>query len=106
MKTLEYKDLVGRTIASVEVIQAEYVRTYNHYACITFTDGTRVIFSGGIAYSPHPPLDEMRKAPKFFTPEEIANVVLQEERERRRRMDEDLATKRQYLAALKKELGE
>jgi len=78
--------LPGKTIATTEVIKAEYGRTYRNYLCLTFTDGTRFMcgyFSTPPCTRPRPPIEEMKKAPAYFTVEDIAEEACQTEKDRR-----------------------
>lgn len=100
------KHMIGRTVASVEQIHAEYGRTYDYYVCIVFTDGEKLMLHGGIPHNPKPALDEMRSAPGFFTAEDCAAKLLRMEQEKRRREQDRLEDKRRELAKLKAELGE
>lgn len=81
------KSLEGKTIASAEAIRAEYGRTYDTYLCLVFSDGSKKLLSGhGVCYSPRPTVEEMQKAPNFFSADDIADRVRQDELEKRARM--------------------
>jgi hypothetical protein len=100
---------IGKTISSFEVIKAEYGRTFPYYICFTFADGTKQILSSffdGEGYNLRPPLEEMKKARKFFSAEDISNRVLQDEKRSRQNEKESLENKKRQLEQLKKELGE
>ncbi len=97
---------INRTVESLELINAEYGRTYREYLCFKFTDGEKIMLYGNIPYAPKPTVEEMKRAPKFFTPEDISEKVLLDEREKRRMEEARLVKKRRDLEELKKELGE
>jgi len=99
------KDLIGKTVTNIEVLRAEYGRTYNNYLCFTCSDGTRVLLYGGEPYGPNPDLKEMRRV-KFFTPEEIAEKVKKEEIRRREKIAEREQLERREYERLKKKFGE
>lgn len=103
---LPLNQFAGKTISSVERIVAEYGRTYNHYLCFVFSDGSKSILYGDEPYNPKPSLKEMRKAPNFYTPEDIADRVLRDEQESRRLAEQSRQQKLYQLEQLKKELGE
>lgn len=106
MKVTELKHFINRTIVGVEKIKAEYGRTYNWYLCFTFSDGGKIILYGGVPINPKPDLEQMKKAPLFFSPEDIAAKVLEDEHARRRIARDRLDAKRELLESLKEELGE
>lgn len=98
-------DFNGKTIAKLEVIKAEFGRTYQKYLCFTFTDGTRVMLAGDLyTHSPDPEPSEMRKAPMFFTPEDIAAKVLRDEQDKRARMERERQAKLAQIERLQREL--
>lgn len=101
------KEMIGKTIKSVEVIRAEYGRTYSHYTCIVFEDGSKIMLCDAtIPYKPNPDQEEMSKAPNYFTPDDIAERVKKDEERKRKKIAEDLYYKKCQLEKLKKELGE
>lgn len=105
----EIGQLIGKTISIVEVIKAEYGRTYSTYFCITCSDGTKLMLASagsGTPWNPNPAVEEMRKAPSFFSAEDIANEVLIMEKKSRKEAANRIQRKRHELEALKKELGE
>jgi hypothetical protein len=103
----DIKEAVGKTIASVERIPAEYGRTYHSYTLIVFTSGEKVMLADGHPPNdPRPTLENMQKAPQFFTAEDIADKMLRIEQEKRRNEKERTDAKRRELERLKKELGE
>ena len=110
MKNLTpFKKCEGKEIASVEVIQDRMGRTWNYITCITFTDGTRSIIGGTCVENiphPNPRLEQMQKAPKFFSAEEIAETVLQEEKEARRKKVQEDDRKRREAQRLLREIGD
>lgn len=111
MATIKKLDeMVGRTVKTVEKIRAEYGRTYETYLLLTFTDGDRCMIGvpggGGIPYDPNPPLEHMKHAPNYFTPEDMAERARKDAEIARRRKAESDRAKRQELEKLKKELGE
>lgn len=107
MKDISYKikDLEGKTIERIDVINAEFGRTYDRYLGFTCSDGTRVLLHGGQPYDPKPKLEDMRKT-NFFTPKEIANKLEQIEIENRKKQQDSINAKRRELERLKRELGE
>lgn len=83
MKNL--KEAKGKTIQSVETIEAEYGRTYSRYTFICFTDGSKIAITGD-SVEPHNPkyiLTEMSKAPNFFSVEDIAKRAAEIEKQKR-----------------------
>jgi len=101
-------NLIGKTIESVEVIKAEYGRTYDYYSCIVFTDKSKALINGdmlSVPWNPSPNIEEMKKAPNFFSAEDIANKVLKIEQERRKVKEKEKEEKERQLNRLKKELG-
>jgi len=107
----EYEKLkevfVGKTVQSLERINIEWARTTTnlHYLCFVFTDGTKVMIKGGFMYKPNPDIEEMKKAPMFFSAEDIANAVLREENERRSRENDRKRQLEYQYNQLAKELG-
>ena len=106
-KEYDVKILEGKTIQSIEVISAEYGRTYNSYVCVVCEDGTKIILADGDSkpYEPKPKVDEMKKAPQFFTPDDIANRVRDIEIDNRQRVKQEQERKTREYNSLKKELG-
>lgn len=102
MKTIE-KELKGKTIQSCEVIHAEYGRTYDQYICLVFTDGSKLILTGSTPWEPDPPVDEMKKAPGYYSAVDIANKVERDENRRRARIAEDKRRDQQEYERLKKQ---
>tara|TARA_Y100000034_G_C6832483_1_gene375907 strand:- start:112 stop:447 length:336 start_codon:yes stop_codon:yes gene_type:complete len=105
---IEPEDWVGKTIKSCEVIRAEHGRTYSSYLCVTFTDGSKhmiSIFGFTRLYDARPPVEEMKKAPNFFSPDDIADEVKRLEVENRKRVAEAKRHKEYQFEKLKKELG-
>lgn len=101
-KYLKIKELEGRTVRSVEVIPAEFGRTYNEYICITCSDGGRFLIGGsGALWNGAPRIGDMQKAPNFFSAEEIAARVLQEEKDRRQYMAQQEAQQRREYEKLR-----
>ena len=102
-------DLVGKTIQSAEAIQAEFGRTYEAYLCLVFSDGTRgmigVVGNGLDLYNPDPQVTEMMKAPKYFSPDDIADKVRENETKVRAARKEARARKMREYKTLQKELG-
>jgi hypothetical protein len=70
-------ELRGKSIKYAEPIQAEWGRTYHQYLCLVFTDGTKALLGGELVgarwLTPDPDLAEMKKAPHFFTPDDLAD---------------------------------
>lgn len=96
MKTIapiqKIEDIRGKTIEFIEDIQAEYGRTYRRYICIVFTDKTRVILIDGIPCNPKPPIEQMEKAPNFFSSKEIGeriDEIRYLEKKKSKRLEED-----------------
>ena len=106
MMDKELKILEGKTIKSLEAIKGEYGRTYNQYICIICTCGTKVIIGGGIAWKPNPDIEDMKKAPNFYSAQDIADKVLGMENNRRSREEDSKRRKLSELKRLKEELGE
>jgi hypothetical protein len=106
-KEYDVKILVGKTIQSIEIISAEYGRTYDSYTCFVCTDGTKIMLADGDSkpYSPKPKVDEMKKAPQFFTPDNIANRVKEIEIDKRQKIKQEQERKTREYNSLKKELG-
>lgn len=100
------KELQGEKIISVDVIRAEYGRTYNEYACFVCESGKRVMVAvHNNPWNAEPPIEEMRKT-QMFTPEEIGEKLIQIETKKRQREKEDRERKKRELERLKRELGE
>jgi nitrate reductase alpha subunit len=103
---MKIEDIKGKTIQSAEIIRAEYGRTYNHYICIVFTDESKIMIAGDDApWNPDPEIEQMKKAPLFFTPDDIAEKVRYIEQEKRDRLKEEHKRKLDKFNELKKELG-
>lgn len=79
----ELSKLIGQRITSIEIIKAEYGRTYGNYLCIVTELGEKVMLYGGIPYKPKPDPEEMKKAPNYFSVQDIANRVAEIEEKRR-----------------------
>lgn len=100
-KFKKLKEMEGKTIKSVEQIKAEYGRTFNAYICIVFTDDTKTLIHGGVPHQPNPIAEDMSKAPKFFTPDEIAERVKKDEQKKRRLTKEREDAERKEYERLK-----
>ena len=89
------------------VISAEWGRTYNSYTCFVCTEGTKIMLADGDSkpYDPKPKVDEMQKAPQFFTPDDIANRVKAIEINNRQKTKQEQERKTREYNSLKKELG-
>lgn len=103
------KDFNGKTISASELIQAEYGRTYDAYLCLVFTDGTKAML-GCVShpinlYGPKPLIEEMKKAPSFFSPEDIAERVVIDERDRRQIITNQQQRDKNEYKRLKKKLN-
>ena len=98
------REAVGKKLTSVEVIRAEFGRTNSQYTCLIFDDKYKIIVEGHGSYfpSPKPPIEEMKKAPNFFSAEDIADAVLKEEQKVRQRKKEKEQMERAEYEALKK----
>lgn len=103
----EPQELNGKTIKTCEMIRAEHYRTYPQYLLLVFTDGTRHILGVDSfePYKPDPDAEEMKRAPSFFSKEEVAEKIERDERKRLARLEEQRRKKMQELRRLKKELG-
>lgn len=107
----EYEKLkevfVGKTVQSLEYINIERNRAVmnSRYLCFVFTDGTKVMIQGGFMYNPNPDIEEMKKAPMFFSAEDIADAVLREETKRRSRENDHKRQLEYEYNRLAKELG-
>ena len=100
------EELKGKTIRTVERIRGEWGRTYDNYVCITFTDGTRTILAAQFPYNPDPTVEEMQKAPEFFSPTEIAAKVQRDEERRRSLIRDEKERRRREYEELKKQFGD
>ncbi len=105
-KEYDVKILEGKTIQSIEVISAEFGRTYNSYTCIVCEDGTKIMLADGDSkpYNPKLKIDEMKRAPNYFTPDDIANRVKAIEIDNRQRQKQDRERKTHEYERLKREL--
>ncbi len=103
---MKITELTGKTISSCELINAEFGRTYDKYLCIVCTDGSKIIIHAGEPWQPDPPIEEMKKAPNYFSASDIAYKVERDENLRRRRLQEDKERKQREFEKLKKELGQ
>jgi hypothetical protein len=98
-------EIVGKTVKSVEVIRAEIGRMYNNYTCIVFTDGTKIMLPDfNVPWRPYPSIEEMKKAPNYFSPQDIADEVLRRETNKRKQKADERKRKEKQLERLKKEL--
>lgn len=99
--------LKGKTITSIEVIKAEHGRTYRHYTCFVCSDGTKLVVMDGCAkpYSPQFSIEEMKKAPNYFTTIDIAQRTLEIEKRKRQLKKEQKEHKRRQYEKLKTELN-
>jgi hypothetical protein len=104
-KMMHLRDITGKTIHAVEVIRTESWRTHDTYICITFTDTSKIMLCGVEPYEPNPDIDEMKKAPNYFSPQDIANKLLRLERERQLREKNELDRKTREFERLKQELS-
>ena len=100
-----YKKLIGKEIASAEYISAEFGRTYSHYLCLVFADKTKTIIAGGEPYEPDPSIEEMKKAPRYFSAKEIAEAVERKENKRRAAIERQEALERSEYEILKRKYG-
>ena len=96
----------NKTVQTVEIIKAEFGRTYETYICFVFTDGSKFMLHGGIPYSPNPEIQDMKMALAYFSAQDIADKMLRDENDRRRRMQDQMNQKKYILEQLKHELGE
>jgi hypothetical protein len=97
-------DLIGRVVQSVEVA-SDYS---SDFQCIVCTDGTRVLLLNGrdvARLSSRPKLEAMKRAPLFFTKEEIAAKERQIAFDKEIRAKDERRRKEQELARLQAELG-
>jgi len=101
------KELNGKTIETCEIIRSEFGRTCNSYLLIKFTDNTRQLI--GIDafdfYSPDPDVEEMKKAPLFFSVEDICEKVKRDEQDKRDQQKALRKNKINQLKKLQEELG-
>lgn len=106
-KEWDIKILEGKTIVSVEIISAEYGCTYNNYTCFVCEDGTKLLVFEGHSkpWNPKPKPDEMKNAPKFYTPDDIANRVKAIEIDERQKRKTAQERKLREYNSLKKELS-
>lgn len=104
MKLSNITDLTNETIATVEVIPAEYGRTYRNYICITCASGNKIILCGDIPYDPNPRLQDMQKASSFFTEADLAAKRSKDERLIAERLEKANRDKLWQLRQLEKEL--
>jgi hypothetical protein len=89
--------LQGKRIESIEIIESECLRSYVQYLCIVCQDGTKLLLYGDTPAMADPDAEEMRKAPNFYTPEEIAEKVRREEyRKRNYQLDKEEKERREY----------
>lgn len=96
------KLLIGEKIVSIEVIDSEFGRTYTYYWCIILENGEKVIIGGCVPCNPTPDPEEMKKAPNYFSPEDIANRVMKIEKDKRNRLLEKSQTEKREYERLKK----
>jgi hypothetical protein len=106
MMLKKFGDMVGRRVGSVEVIKPEFCRSYDQYVCIVFEDGERMIIAAVIPYRPQPRPEEMRRAPLFFTEEEVAEEELRLKKEAAARKAKEIEGKKRILKELKKEIAD
>lgn len=101
------EELTGKTIAWSGLIKPEWGRSDNGYLLLKFTDGTRQIVGIRAFFftNPDPTIEEMQKAPEFFTEEEVIAKFADIERKRRNYAAEQLHKKREQYEQLRKELG-
>lgn len=103
---MKVQDMKNKTIQSIETIKAEYGRTYHQYLCIVFSDESKIMIAGDdTPWNPDPSIEEMKKAPLFFTPDDIANKVKLEEQAKRDRLRQEHRNKLEKYHQLKKELS-
>ena len=105
MKREKLLDCIGKTIKTVEIIGAEFGRTYYHYTCIVFEDGDKILLTHDGREPYHPCIDpeEMKKAPNFFSVDDITNRVREiEEKRRRDNADYERRQKEEYEKLKKK----
>ena len=109
MQYQEYEEpyqISGKTIKSCERIGTEYGRTWSTYILLKFTDGTRQLIGGNFnVHSPNPTIEEMRKAPKFFSEEDLIKKFGCDERKRRDRARERKSQAMAKYERLQRELG-
>lgn len=109
---LSAKEIAGKTIESTEVVPALYGTTPDAVLLLRFTDGTRSAIlltgTGGSAITQYARMldsDSMRKAPRFFTEEEVAAEVVREMQSTKQREREARERKQRDLERLQRELG-
>ena len=75
------EELNGKTIVSCEIILSEHARTADNYLLLRFQNGKRQLLgiTGFSFWEPEPTVEEMRKAPSFFTVEDILKRVEHDE---------------------------
>lgn len=101
------KELVGKTIQSLETIHAEGGRTYEKYLFIVCTDGSKIMLAGNDQpYRPRLNSKMMRKAALYFTEELIKKQEEKEEKERINLKEEQRRNKKCQLRKLQQELEE
>jgi hypothetical protein len=100
------KDLVGKTVLSLETVS----NGYNNMQCIVCTDGNRVLLRDGRectagSISSYLTAEYMKKAPLFFTKEEISKEEDRIAAEKKAREDRVIQDKIHTLKKLQKELS-
>jgi hypothetical protein len=113
MTTFDYSDhkkveeMVGKTIKSADFIKRGF-EIGDNMLLLTFTDGTRqaIYAHSQSAYDPRPPIQEMRKAVRFFTQDDlIKRVEWEEARKKSQKKAAKERRKREY-DNLKKEFDD
>lgn len=100
----DIKSLKDETIKEIHTIKAEFGRTYTEYIGFVCESGKRVMVFAGNTYNPLPTLEEMRKT-TFFTVDEIAEKIRQDELLKRKREQDAIDKKKHDYERLKAELG-
>lgn len=102
----DVKKLEGKTIKEVEVIKAEFGRTFPSYICFTCEDNTRVLVGAvNMFFDPEPDLSTMEKS-KFFTEKDTIKKRDEDIRKREEETKKSKEIRREEYERLKKEFEE
>lgn len=107
------KELVGKTIASIETFRAPFASTSNFFSAIVFTDGSCGLLCGDLRpvqktvwKAADFDLQELQKCPKYFTPADLAEIVESQEVRKRKRAKDARERDQRELERLQRRLEE
>lgn len=107
----EIESWKGKRIIYSNIMKAPWGHISNCLILLVFDDGSRTIlcahrYENAIWRFKDLSVEEMQKNPDFFTPDDIADTVREQETARRRRREQDRDARRREFERLQQEFGQ